>query len=235
MKRIRLVSLLIPLVFVSLVVRGYEFSTQVDETIQLGQLLPIPAGEEAGEETAGEEAKDEAATADDDQTFVRAPTAQLAEEPETAPTAQAGGGRAAFRDDAVVDQGLSSLDANIRNRQQTLDQREEGIQIREAMLRVAEERIQQQEQALKAVESSNSEKLLELKEARDKQQERLVSIYTNMKAKDAAEVFNGLDTQIIVSVLNRMATRNVGPILAEMDPAKAREVTEALRQLSTAQ
>ena len=46
-----------------------------------------------------------------------------------------------------------------------------------------------------------------------------------MKAKDAANIFNTLDMDILISVMGRMSERKLAPILAEMNPDRARSVT----------
>ena len=49
-----------------------------------------------------------------------------------------------------------------------------------------------------------------------------------MKAKDAAAVFEKLDTDVLLALLERMNERRMGAILAAMDPLRAQEVTVAL-------
>ena len=53
----------------------------------------------------------------------------------------------------------------------------------------------------------------------------LVKVYENMKAKDAAQIFNTLDMDILIEVMGRMSERKLSPVLAEMDPDRARSVT----------
>ena len=69
-------------------------------------------------------------------------------------------------------------------------------------------------------------------EQRDEKQEAqlrsLVKIYENMKPKEAARIFEGLDMTILLEVIDRMKERKSAPILARMDPDKAKEVTVEL-------
>jgi flagellar motility protein MotE (MotC chaperone) len=58
----------------------------------------------------------------------------------------------------------------------------------------------------------------------------LVKIYENMKPKDAAKIFEQLDMGIMLEVVERMKEQKVAPILAEMNPVKARELTSELAQ-----
>ncbi len=53
----------------------------------------------------------------------------------------------------------------------------------------------------------------------------LVKIYENMKAKDAAKIFNELEMQVLLRVVSNMKEIKVAPIIANMDPAKARDLS----------
>ena len=53
----------------------------------------------------------------------------------------------------------------------------------------------------------------------------LVRIYENMKPKDAARIFEELDMDTLLLVAERMKERSLAPIMANMDPGKARDVT----------
>ena len=55
--------------------------------------------------------------------------------------------------------------------------------------------------------------------------QRLVKIYEAMKPKDAARIFDQLDMNILLQVVERMAERRVAPILADMSPKRANELT----------
>ena len=59
---------------------------------------------------------------------------------------------------------------------------------------------------------------------------RMVAIYEAMKPRDAARIFNELETDIIVDLLDRLPERRSAPIIAEMTDAKAREVTRIMLQ-----
>ena len=61
----------------------------------------------------------------------------------------------------------------------------------------------------------------------------LVKVYEVMKPRDAAAIFNNLQMTVLIPVLDRMKDRNAAPILAAMDPQKARDVTAALAKLRT--
>ena len=63
------------------------------------------------------------------------------------------------------------------------------------------------------------------REARFKQ---LIKIYSNMKPKDAARVFDELPLAILLDLVGGMKEGNSAPILAAMNSDKARQVTAGL-------
>ena len=56
----------------------------------------------------------------------------------------------------------------------------------------------------------------------------LVKIYEKMKPKDAAQVFERLEMPVLLKVIERMKEAKTAPILAAMDPGKAKAVTVAI-------
>ena len=56
----------------------------------------------------------------------------------------------------------------------------------------------------------------------------LVKIYETMKPKEAARIFEQLDLPVLLDVLERMKETKTSPILASMEPGKAKAVTLAL-------
>jgi flagellar motility protein MotE (MotC chaperone) len=59
----------------------------------------------------------------------------------------------------------------------------------------------------------------------------LVKVYESMKPRDAATIFNDLDMQVLLPVLDRMKDTKAAPVLAAMQPDKARLATTNLAQL----
>jgi flagellar motility protein MotE (MotC chaperone) len=61
----------------------------------------------------------------------------------------------------------------------------------------------------------------------------LVKLYEGMRPKDAATIFNSLDKPVLLGILDRMKPAKATPILASMDPDKARQVTSDLADMRT--
>lgn len=122
-------------------------------------------------------------------------------------------------------------------RRDALDKRQRELDMREGLLKAAEQRINGKIQELKQLQGT----IEQLTKKYDKHQEeklaRLVKIYQTMKPKDAARIFEKLDMSTLLDVAERMKERKLAPIMAAMDPKRAREVTvdlERRRQLPKA-
>ncbi|MFQ6018256.1 MAG: MotE family protein, partial [Kiloniellaceae bacterium] len=78
---------------------------------------------------------------------------------------------------------------------------------------------------LKALRKSIQDLLIQHDEQVDTQFKSLVKIYESMKPKDAARIFNELDMAVLLPVVERMKERKTAPILAKMNPEKAKAIT----------
>lgn len=119
---------------------------------------------------------------------------------------------------------------NLSERRTQLDDRARGLDQREAMLVVAERRLQDKLIELEGVRSEIQNLLRTLDEQQKQQIMSLVKIYETMKPKDAARIFEELDRPVLLEVVQRMKEAKVAPILAAMDPTKAKDVTAALAE-----
>ncbi|MEO0880728.1 MAG: hypothetical protein AAFY22_13580, partial [Pseudomonadota bacterium] len=60
----------------------------------------------------------------------------------------------------------------------------------------------------------------------------LAKAYERMRARDAAQIFNLLEDEILVPVAAGMRTQAIASVLAEMEPEKARALTRKLARKS---
>lgn len=128
---------------------------------------------------------------------------------------------------------LQSLSA----RREQLDAREKAIEQKEGLLQITEQRIEQKLEELRKIKSeleetkAEVEKLAHVVEGKDKERlAGLVKAYESMKPKDAARIFDELDMSVLMSIISQMKEAKMAPILATMDPSKAKVVTTALAQ-----
>lgn len=130
------------------------------------------------------------------------------------------------------DLGKSQIELlqSLSERRKELDARERAIEQREGLLTAAEHRIESKIEELKTVKSE----IEELIKTYDKQEEQqvagLVKIYETMKPKDAARIFNELDMDVLLEVFERMKASRTAPVLADMDPVRAKEITTRIAE-----
>ena len=117
---------------------------------------------------------------------------------------------------------------NLSKRREELDQREQGIAAREALLTAAEKRIEGRIGELKALEAKLTALAGQRCEEEEKRLRALVKVYESMKPGDAARIFEELDMPVLLEVAERMKEAKLGPILAQMNPRKARAMTVEL-------
>lgn len=137
--------------------------------------------------------------------------------------------------DSLVDDGPQFSRAevemlqNLVERRETLDLRARELDIRDNLLSAAEQRIDEKIVQLKTIEAT----IQDLLDLHDDQEEKklgsLVRIYESMKPKQAARIFEQLDIDILIDVAERMNERKIAPILAQMNPEKAKTVTVEIR------
>jgi flagellar motility protein MotE (MotC chaperone) len=121
----------------------------------------------------------------------------------------------------------------LRKRRQELDARESALGMRESVLAAAEQKLTARISELQALQ-----KKLEALEATRQQREdaswqSLVKLYESMKPRDAATIFNDLDMPVLLQVVDRMKEAKAAPVLAAMQPDKARELTAKLADMRT--
>ncbi len=119
---------------------------------------------------------------------------------------------------------------DLQNRRKDLEKRERMLVTREALLRAAEQELDRKYQEMAALRKE-IESLLEQQSEEEKARiESLVKVYEGMKAKDAARIFDTLDIDVLVDVMSQMSERKIAPILAAMNPERARSVTIMLAE-----
>ena len=114
---------------------------------------------------------------------------------------------------------------SLQQRRQELEARSRELEVRDSLLRAAEKRIEQRLQELKETEARVTGADKKKDEEESAKFKSLVSMYENMKAKDAAKIFDRLDLRILVEVVNAMNARRMSDILGLMTPEAAERLT----------
>jgi flagellar motility protein MotE (MotC chaperone) len=118
----------------------------------------------------------------------------------------------------------------LSERRAELERRAAELSQREVLLQATEKRIDEKIARLASLEKDIGgivDKQSEENEARIKS---LVKIYETMKPHDAARIFEQLDMPVLLGVLEHMKERSAAPILAALDPGRAKAVTLALAE-----
>lgn len=119
---------------------------------------------------------------------------------------------------------------SLSKRRDELEKRERRMADREALLAAAEQEVDQKVSELNKLKSEIEGLLGKQQQMEDARINSLVKIYEAMKPKEAAVIFNTLNLEVLLSVISRMSERKSSPVLAAMDPDKARIVTIRLAE-----
>jgi flagellar motility protein MotE (MotC chaperone) len=113
-------------------------------------------------------------------------------------------------------------------RRAELDKRAAAIEQREALLQAAEQKVEAKIAELQTMRADLEKLLAQGNKERTEQLKSLVKIYENMKPKQAAAIFEQLDLKILLTVVEEMKEAKAAPVLAAMNPTKAKVVTTEL-------
>lgn len=113
-------------------------------------------------------------------------------------------------------------------RRVVMEEREQDLRVREQLLEAAERRLEERLAELSALEERVQEAVQSDEERASEEIGRLVQLYSAMRAKDAAAIFDGLDLGILVEVATAMNPRKMADILGNMEPDAARRLTIAM-------
>ena len=142
----------------------------------------------------------------------------------------------AAEDTAPVDDPFEYTDEEVdvlqqlAKRREELDLRARQLDEREALVQAAEQRMEQKMAELKALQAIVEDLLKARSEEEEAELKSLVKMYENMKPKDAAQVFEEMDMDVLLDVVERMNERKAAPILALVTPTRAKEITFELAQ-----
>lgn len=146
--------------------------------------------------------------------------------------APATGGSASAPSPPSVNQAQTKGEAevlqNLGQRRVALDARERDLALREQLISTTEKRVSEHLAELKSLEVKLGAMLAERDAAEEAQLASLVKAYENMKAPDAAKIFNKLDRLVMLSLAQRMKPAKIGGIMAAMEPARAQDLTVML-------
>jgi flagellar motility protein MotE (MotC chaperone) len=115
---------------------------------------------------------------------------------------------------------------NLSKRRQELEEWGQSMATKEATLKAAEVKLEKKLNDLKKFKTQVDEALVAYNQQEDARITNLVKIYENMKPKDAAKIFDGLDVPVLLQVIGKMKEAKTAPILAQMSADIATMITE---------
>ena len=195
------------------------FDGLINGTIQVSEAIAQPAEEDAkpaakdGQPTAGEKTAEQAVPA------------ALKDEP------QGPISKLITNDPTLLTPAEIDLLQQLAERRKVLESREQEFEIRTGLLAAAESRIDKKVEELKVLRETISGLIKTFDAQQDAKLLSLVKIYENMKPKEAAKIFEALEMDTLLEVAERMKERKLAPIMAKMDPQKARDMTVELSRL----
>lgn len=110
-------------------------------------------------------------------------------------------------------------------RRTELDTYANELDMRQAIVDAAEKKIDERAVTLKALEAQIASLVDQRQAMEDGQFAGIVTMYENMKPKDAANIFNDLDMSVLLRVAKAINPRKMAPILAAMTSKRAQELT----------
>jgi flagellar motility protein MotE (MotC chaperone) len=116
----------------------------------------------------------------------------------------------------------------LQARRAELDARAKELEMRESLLNAAEKRLEGRIAELKDLESRVNSSVQKREENDASRLKNIVVMYENMKAKDAAKIFDRLDLKILVEVATLINPRRMSDILAQMQTDMAQQLTVEL-------
>ncbi len=122
---------------------------------------------------------------------------------------------------------------SLRSRREQLDAREHALAEREAEIAAADKSLAQRVQQLQALQVRLEGLEAGRQTRRAENWTGLVKTYEAMKPREAAAIFDALDMQVLLQVLDRMQERRAAPVLAAMQPDRARLATQLLAEMRT--
>ncbi len=121
--------------------------------------------------------------------------------------------------------GERAILERLQDRRSEMEGRARELEMRENLLKAAEKRVEARVAELKALES----RVTNAVDARDKAEadrfKNVVTMYENMKPKEAARIFDKLDMRVLLEVSTQINPRKMSEILAQMSPDAAQQLT----------
>jgi flagellar motility protein MotE (MotC chaperone) len=124
--------------------------------------------------------------------------------------------------------GEKEILEKLSDRRAELEKWQNDLEIKEKLVAVSSQKLDEKITELKQIQADTDILLRSYNEQENAKLRSLVKIYEAMKPKDAAAIFNEMDMDITLDLVDMMAEKKASPIMAAMDTKRARKITEEL-------
>ncbi len=174
------------------------------------------------------ESKDKSENKDKKDDKAAEPKLTTSEKPPGPPKVEVGNVSVSIEPGRIASAGERAVLERLRDRNQELDARKRELDMRENLIKAAEKRLEAKVAELKDTEARVNTAFGNRDKAEAARFSSIVSMYENMKPKDAARIFDRLELNILVDVTTKINPRKMSDILAQMSPDMAERLTVEL-------
>lgn len=128
-------------------------------------------------------------------------------------------------DPSSVTQAEFQVLQRLAKRRNELDRLQADLALKEKLLGATEKRLNSKISELDQLKQLIQSLLKKHDAEQEKKLKSLVKIYETMKPKNAARIFERLEMEVLLDVVERMREAKTAPIFAAMDPTKANAIT----------
>ena len=121
--------------------------------------------------------------------------------------------------------GERAILERLQERRTEIEARAKELDMRESLVRAAEKRLESRVNELKDLEARVNNTLKVKDEGDASRFKNLITMYENMKAKEAAKIFDRLDMRVLVEVATQLNPRRMSDIMAAMTAEAAERLT----------
>jgi flagellar motility protein MotE (MotC chaperone) len=116
----------------------------------------------------------------------------------------------------------------LQERRAELEARAKELEMRESLLKAAEKRLEGRIAELKDLEARINGAVQQREESELARFKNVVTMYENMKAKDAAKIFDRFESKFLADIAKEINPRRLSEIMAQMTPDAAQQLTVEL-------
>jgi flagellar motility protein MotE (MotC chaperone) len=162
------------------------------------------------------------------------PALKTSDKPPDPPKLDVGGTTYPLEPGKINSPGERAVLERLQGRREELESRTRDLEMRENLLKATEKRLDAKVGELKDVEGRITTATGVRDKAEAERFKSIVVMYENMKAKDAARIFDRLDIKILVDVATQMKPAKMSEILAAMTSESAERLTVELASRANA-